>query len=92
MILNYKYNSDLCSKLKSMKVLFFSSIAEITGCKEREIKGFDSVLKFKTQLESEFPGIKAINYSIAVNRAVIHNDLGLNEDDEVALLPPFSGG
>lgn len=75
-----------------MKVLFFSSIAEITGLPVQDVSDVSSVEALKKLLEEMYPAIKPINYAVAVNRIVVTEDVSLNEIDEVALLPPFSGG
>jgi len=36
--------------------------------------------------------LKEINYKIAVNQTLADDSLLLNENDEIALLPPFAGG
>ncbi|MCH2020906.1 MAG: MoaD/ThiS family protein [Saprospiraceae bacterium] len=39
-----------------------------------------------------YPSISNVNYIIAVNQNVIQNIYSLSPNDEIALLPPFSGG
>lgn len=75
-----------------MKVLFFSSIAEITGLRELDMPVANSVGELKTLLETKYPAIKDIRYAVAVNRTIVNDGISLHESDEVALLPPFSGG
>ena len=75
-----------------MKVLFFASIAEITGQSELEISGVNSVADLRDDLEKQFKGIKSMKYAIAVNNKIVTGDHLLNDSDEIAFLPPFSGG
>ena len=75
-----------------MKVLFFASLAEITGKSELEISGVTSVADLKAALEKQFPGIESLKYAIAVNNKIVNGDQLLNDKDEIAFLPPFSGG
>ena len=44
------------------------------------------------KLEEQFPALVKTNYSIAVNKKVIQENTTINENDTIALLPPFSGG
>ena len=36
--------------------------------------------------------LNVMNYKIAVNQTIVSSDLGLNNNDEIAILPPFAGG
>jgi molybdopterin converting factor small subunit len=73
-------------------LLAFGQIAEITGkstWKMTEIKDTNELIK---KLEEQFPVFVKTNYSIAVNKKVIQENTILNDNDTIALLPPFSGG
>jgi sulfur-carrier protein len=76
----------------TVKVLFFGILEEIaaTNCKHyREIK---SIKELKLKLEDDFPEIAHYNFRIAYNNEIINGDGLLNDGDEIALLPPFTGG
>lgn len=75
-----------------MVVLFFASVAESTKCDRMELNGISSIKELKEFLEEKFPVLKTIKYSIAVNHQICHSDVQVFEKDEIALLPPFSGG
>jgi sulfur-carrier protein len=75
-----------------MKVLFFASIAELTRCNEITVQNVRCIDELKVMLGNRFPGIEGLSYSIAVNKCITDNSRELIESDEVALLPPFSGG
>ena len=75
-----------------INVLAFGQIADITGkpaWKTGKVKDTDELQK---KLTEEFPGLISIKYSIAVNRNLVQKNTDLNDNDTVALLPPFSGG
>ena len=75
-----------------INLLAFGQIAEITGksaWKMIEIKDTNELIK---KLEEQFPVLVKTNYSIAVNKKVIQENTILNDNDTIALLPPFSGG
>ena len=75
-----------------INLLAFGQIAEITGksaWKMIEIKNTNTLIK---NLEDQFPALVKMKYSIAVNKKVIQENTILNDNDTIALLPPFSGG
>lgn len=43
-------------------------------------------------LMKEYPFLKEMKFSIAVDRQLVHQNIPLLGNEEVALLPPFSGG
>lgn len=75
-----------------INILAFGQIAEIAGSSELKSEGIDSTGNLRLHLETEFPLLKSVKYSIAVNRRLVHGNEKLNDNDTVALLPPFSGG
>jgi molybdopterin synthase sulfur carrier subunit len=75
-----------------INLLAFGQIAEITrksAWKMADIKDTDTLIK---NLEEQFPALVKMKYSIAVNKKVIQENTAINENDTIALLPPFSGG
>ncbi|RZJ64265.1 MAG: MoaD/ThiS family protein [Flavobacterium sp.] len=73
-----------------MKVLAFGQIAEITG-KEFNLDASD-VENLRTGLIRSFPELSDKKFAIAVNKKVISENIKLTESDEIALMPPYSGG
>jgi molybdopterin synthase sulfur carrier subunit len=76
-----------------MKILFFASLAEVTGTSETQLNGIVSVKVLKEKIMELYPALTGQTFTIAVNQKVVHDEgYPLRDDDEVALLPPFSGG
>ncbi len=75
-----------------MKILVFAALAEVTGKKEIESSEIHSVNELKEFLWKNYPRLMTMNFSIAVNKVLVHGDVVIHDQDEVALLPPFSGG
>ncbi len=75
-----------------MKILFFASIAEITGAPEINLQGIKNIVDLKQQLIAKFPPLAGLNFSVAINKTIVQGNAELKETDEVAFLPPFSGG
>ena len=77
-----------------IKVLYFAQIAEKTGVASEEFE-------FETSLESDdlikvifgkYPVLRNMTFKIAVDHHIINAPTALNQNSEVALLPPFAGG
>ncbi|WP_333876683.1 MoaD/ThiS family protein [Flavobacterium sp.] len=52
-----------------------------------------SLRDLKLALEDAFPDMREVNYLFAVNQQLVSDlSMELKENDEIALLPAFSGG
>ena len=79
-----------------VKAIFFASCRDIVGSRELELdfaEGF-SVGDLKRDLVAQYPRLAAIYkvLSIAVNAEYVDDDVLLKPGDEVAFIPPVSGG
>ena len=82
--------------MSRISVLFFASLKDELGIDE---VSFDSnnLSDLMDQLKSQFgedkvSGLFADNVRIAVNKELIEGDYNFSENDEVAFLPPVTGG
>lgn len=75
-----------------IQVLAFGQIAEITGKSAWMIADIEDTKTLLEALIKSFPLLQEIKFAIAVNKKIINENTGLKNRDEVALLPPFSGG
>lgn len=76
-------------------VKYFGIIADITQKKEEAFIFDDESIMLKniqSKIEVKYPKILVINYSIAVNKKFLQNDIQLKNKDTIAFLPPFAGG
>jgi molybdopterin converting factor subunit 1 len=87
---------------ESIRVLFFARAREITKTNEFELT-FDrseglcdelSVVGLVRALESQFGGLRDIRgaYALAVNQEYVQESDVVRVGDEVAVIPPISGG
>ena len=80
----------------SIRILFFATIADVTGKREMEIQapGYADVASIFARVAQEFPGLEARRASIlfAVNFEFARPDSPVRDGDEVAFFPPVSGG
>lgn len=75
-----------------IRLMCFGMLEEITGFKERQLIGKQDTDQLRIWLNDEFPVLQKIDFVISVNRKLINQNTVLKNEDEVALLPPFSGG
>jgi MoaD family protein len=78
-------------------ILYFAFIHEITRKKEEimELSTNTSIKELISIILTRYPNIKNIkNIKISVNYRIVNSNSNsiLKNDDEVALLPPISGG
>jgi sulfur-carrier protein len=74
-----------------MNVLFFGVLAEVAGKSKLEMEAHD-VDSLKELLLRDIPGLANYKFQFAVNKEKIENNIPLRDADEIALLPPYSGG
>jgi len=79
-------------KTKEIRLLAFGQMAEIVTSASVAIDIDGNTNDLKKALTTNFPDIANIPYAIAVNNTLVTTPIILTEHDEVALLPPFSGG
>lgn len=70
----------------------FGQIEEITGTDRFTLSDVQDTEALKSKLLDLYPEMNTIPYSISVNKNIINGNRKLEDGDEVALLPPFSGG
>ena len=75
-----------------INILAFGQIVDIIGTSSWTISGVENTDKLELTLKHHFAGLLNTKYALAVNKQVIHENTILNNDDTVAILPPFSGG
>jgi molybdopterin converting factor small subunit len=73
-------------------IMVFGPLQDITGWNEKALDDIQDSESLVQALESIFPQFKGLEYQIAVNHDLIDQNTQFQDRDEVALLPPFSGG
>lgn len=77
-------------------VLLFASLKDIVGKGQLEIEVDEkcSVESLSKKLYELYPKVESYDSSvrIALNQEFVENDIELKDGDEVAYLPPVSGG
>jgi molybdopterin synthase sulfur carrier subunit len=76
--------------MATIKIISFGRLKEILNSDfETESENTDGLL---IQLNERFPELKDLKLRIAVNQKIISENTELNNNDVVALMPPYSGG
>jgi molybdopterin converting factor small subunit len=77
-----------------MNIRYFGMIAEATGKNQEKWPLKDAghdVKRLNEEIRRKYPQLAELSYQIAVNQR-IQMDGTLDANDEIAILPPFSGG
>ena len=78
-----------------MRILFFAHLKDITGCAETELQADDlSATELWRRLIALYPGLDRLkpHVRLARNCDFATGDARFAAGDEVALIPPVSGG
>lgn len=78
-----------------VKILAFGIAKDIVGARKGEMDFTEeaSISQVKAALTDRFPDFEALRkFSIAVNEEYQEDDYIIKEGDELAIIPPVSGG
>jgi molybdopterin converting factor small subunit len=75
----------------AVNIQLFGQLKQITGESEiiADVTDTDGLIK---EMASRFPMIKNLKYLIAVDRNIVQINTPVKAGQELALLPPYSGG
>lgn len=76
----------------NVRVRLFGEVAEKASTGIISVNNVVTTIDIRRRIKDEMPELAGSNYALAVNHVVIDGDVALEENDEVALLSPFSGG
>ena len=75
-----------------LNIKYFGMLAEVTQCSEEDLEfSRSSISELLNQIFEKYPDLKAKDFQVAQNNAIVSKD-ALVSETEIALLPPFSGG
>lgn len=70
----------------------FGQLVEKMGWSQHRLPLVADTDTLRAQLLAQYPTLQGISFTVAVNRNITHGNTPLNAGDEIALMPPFSGG
>lgn len=76
----------------TVKVIVYGILAEIIGENEIILKSVKDISDLKNKIINKYPRIQRYKYIVSVNKSITDLNHNLNNNDEVALIPPFAGG
>lgn len=85
------------SEYTTLKIRLFGILREKMDNDDLIISIHDtsiSLKKLRKYLEELFPslGLNEINFVFAVNKVICNEDINVKSSDEIAIIPPISGG
>ena len=85
------------SEYATLKIRLFGILREKMDSDDLIISIHDtsiSLKKLRKYLEELYPslGLKEINFVFAVNKVICNEDINVKSSDEIAIIPPISGG
>ena len=75
-----------------LNIIIFGQIADITGTNNIALENVADTDQLIDKLNSSYPSLASAKYAIAVDKKIIKENTPLNNNNTIALLPPFSGG
>jgi molybdopterin synthase sulfur carrier subunit len=75
-----------------LNIKYFGLIAELTLCNEETLEFSNTTIsELLETLYNKYPELKTKDFQVAQNQEIVFNDTNIS-GEELALLPPFSGG
>jgi len=75
-----------------MIIKVFGQLTDVFKQENISVENAADVEELKKRLVDSFPALADKTFVVAVDKRIIHNNISLLENAEIALLPPFSGG
>lgn len=75
-----------------ISILFFGQLVEITGKPGMELSGIEDTFAVQQILKDLYPLLGSTPYLLALDREIIHENIPLEGNHTLALLPPYAGG
>jgi molybdopterin converting factor small subunit len=77
--------------IMAVKIQLFGQLKQIAGSSELTTEAIDTNQLMK-EMAARFPLLENLDYQIAVDRTIIQTNTSIRAGQELALLPPYSGG
>ena len=75
-----------------IEVMFFGQLADATGVSSVMVEEVGNTDMLIQMMKQRYPALESSTYMIAVNNAMVTENLIVGPGSKVAFMPPFSGG
>jgi molybdopterin converting factor small subunit len=76
-----------------LRFKYFGMIAEALSKKEESLEFNGRTISDLTSfITTHHPKLESMDFKLAVNQSLVRDNEHLNDNDEVAIIPPFAGG
>lgn len=75
----------------AIKIQLYGQLKQIAGVSELSTEAADTDALIR-EIAARFPMTEKLNYLIAVDRNIVQTNTAIKTGQELALLPPYSGG
>ena len=78
--------------MSAIKIQLYGMLSEIADSDYLIVKSSRSIKELKQNLYSVFPDMRRIPCTVSVDNRIVEDDYVIENEKEIALMPPFSGG
>lgn len=75
-----------------IEIISFGKVSEFIENQYLELQDIRNIEELKHHLETTFPLLATIKYKLALNKQMVQGNPDLSNSDQIAIMPPFSGG
>lgn len=73
-------------------LISFGKISEFIQNQKLEIDGINTTDDLGFYLKKEYPPLADMKYKLALNKNLVQQNTEIKNGDNIAIMPPFSGG
>ncbi len=77
---------------KNTEIILFGQLSQLAGQERLTLSNIKDTNELREMVNMLHPGVKDIDYVIAVGKKIVSENVAIEEGVIIALLPPFSGG
>ncbi|MDX9902657.1 MAG: MoaD/ThiS family protein [Bacteroidales bacterium] len=74
-----------------VKVLYFGDAQQVAGKASEDFTAADTA-SLRMQILERYPAMSRVTFRLAINKNLLKEESLLEENDIIAILPPFEGG
>ncbi|HVM87979.1 MAG TPA: MoaD/ThiS family protein [Puia sp.] len=76
----------------NVEIILFGQLKDIIGKSIINVNDVDNLADLQKILQQSYPALLNTKFVVAVDRKIVSGNIKLSNKNEIALLPPFSGG